>query len=248
MSMNMMVAAMKLKVGNPLRKLVLIKLADNANDNGECWPAYSFIAKHCEISKSTVKSHIRQLEAMGLIKREFRKNGPLNQSNIFHLTLDAEINWGGATADLGQEKTEGEASDNPGGGATAAPRISHSFESVIEPSVDDVKKKKSSPSFCKESVKNTWNEVASTHGLPGIRGVTKSVESGLKRLYASYLEICRQDGDEPVDMDTLINRYLSKGYQPTEWAKGNNPEGKKYGIETALTQKVIDRVLGEANG
>ncbi|HIA8111342.1 TPA: helix-turn-helix domain-containing protein, partial [Escherichia coli] len=36
MSMSLMAKAMNIKVGNPLRKLVLIKLADNANDNGEC--------------------------------------------------------------------------------------------------------------------------------------------------------------------------------------------------------------------
>ena len=34
MSMELMVKAMKIRVGNPLRKLVLIKLADNASDQG----------------------------------------------------------------------------------------------------------------------------------------------------------------------------------------------------------------------
>ncbi|MDI1390068.1 KilA-N domain-containing protein, partial [Escherichia coli] len=37
---ELMVKAMKIRVGNPLRKLVLIKLADNASDQGECWPSY----------------------------------------------------------------------------------------------------------------------------------------------------------------------------------------------------------------
>lgn len=37
MSMLLMVQAMRARVGNPLRKLVLIKLADNANDEGESW-------------------------------------------------------------------------------------------------------------------------------------------------------------------------------------------------------------------
>lgn len=36
MSMTLMAQAMSIKVGNPIRKLVLIKLADNANDKGEC--------------------------------------------------------------------------------------------------------------------------------------------------------------------------------------------------------------------
>ncbi|EBS7028567.1 helix-turn-helix domain-containing protein [Salmonella enterica] len=116
MSMNLMAKAMSIKVGNPLRKLVLIKLADNANDEGECWPSYQHIADQCEVSRSTVKSHIRALEDMGLLKREFRRKGELNQSNVFYLTLD-------------------NAQQNPpeSGGAGADPRTYHSFEPVKEP-------------------------------------------------------------------------------------------------------------------
>ncbi|MCL7679870.1 helix-turn-helix domain-containing protein, partial [Klebsiella pneumoniae] len=44
MSMTLMAKAMAIKTGNPIRKLVLIKLADNANDFGECWPSYKHIA------------------------------------------------------------------------------------------------------------------------------------------------------------------------------------------------------------
>lgn len=118
-----MVKAMKTKVGNPLRKLVLIKLADNANDMGECWPSYQHIADQCEIGRSTVKVHIRELEKCGLLRREFRRKGELNQSNLFHLSL---MNSGAGSALPG-------AGDNPGGGAGAAPRTSHSFEPVKEP-------------------------------------------------------------------------------------------------------------------
>lgn len=117
-----MVKAMKTKVGNPLRKLVLIKLADNANDVGECWPSYQHIADQCEIGRSTVKVHIRELEKCGLLRREFRRKGELNQSNLFHLSL----NSGSGAALPG-------AGGNPGGGAGAAPRTSHSFEPVKEP-------------------------------------------------------------------------------------------------------------------
>lgn len=123
MSMELMVKAMKTKVGNPLRKLVLIKLADNANDMGECWPSYQHIADQCEIGRSTVKVHIRELEKCGLLRREFRRKGELNQSNLFHLSL---MNSGAGAALPG-------AGDNPGGGAGAAPRTSHSFEPVKEP-------------------------------------------------------------------------------------------------------------------
>ncbi|EES3028134.1 TPA: helix-turn-helix domain-containing protein [Escherichia coli] len=124
MSMNLMAKAMNIKVGNPLRKLVLIKLADNANDNGECWPSYQHVADQCEVSRSTVKSHIRALEEMGLLKREFRRKGELNQSNVFYLTLD--------NAQQIQPESCG-AGAALGGGAGAAPRTYHSFEPVNEP-------------------------------------------------------------------------------------------------------------------
>lgn len=144
MSMELMVKAMKLKVGNPLRKLVLLKLADNANDQGECWPSYQHIADQCEIGRSTVKGHVRALEEMGMLRREYRRKGELNQSNLFHLRLDEkeykQPSKGGAGSDLGhqvtevgQELTEGGSAAALGGGAAADPRISHSLEPVIEP-------------------------------------------------------------------------------------------------------------------
>lgn len=130
MSMDLMVKAMKTKVGNPLRKLVLVKLADNASDQGECWPSYQHIADQCEIGRSTVKLHVRELEKAGFLRREFRRKGELNQSNVFHLTLG-----GGAVTALVGGATDNPpgAGDNPGGGAGTAPRNSHLSEPVKEP-------------------------------------------------------------------------------------------------------------------
>ena len=61
MSMALMAKVMGMKVGNPLKKLVLIKLADNASDSGECWPSYQHIADQCEISRRSVIGHINEL-------------------------------------------------------------------------------------------------------------------------------------------------------------------------------------------
>lgn len=142
--MELMVRAMRMKVGNPLRKLVLLKLADNANDQGECWPSYQHIADQCEIGRSTVKSHIRALEEMGMLRREYRRKGDLNQSNLFHLRLDekqyeqpsksgSDAALGQELPEVGQELPDGGSGDARGGGAGADPRISHSLEPVIEP-------------------------------------------------------------------------------------------------------------------
>ena len=62
--MSLMAKAMGVKVGNSLRKLVLIKLADNANDKGECWPSYQHIADQCECSRTAVRNHIDVLSSV----------------------------------------------------------------------------------------------------------------------------------------------------------------------------------------
>jgi hypothetical protein len=135
---------MKLRVGNPLRKLVLIKLADNASDVGECWPSYQHIADQCEISKRSVMNHITALCNAGLLRKEIRKGGPKgNSSNVYFLTLDG----GGAPPAPGvvQQIHQGSAAGSPpsespalGGSAVAAPRISNSLEPVIEPIIEPI--------------------------------------------------------------------------------------------------------------
>ncbi|HHR4201273.1 TPA: helix-turn-helix domain-containing protein [Salmonella enterica] len=136
MSMELMVKAMKIRVGNPLRKLVLIKLADNASDQGECWPSYQHIADQCEISKRSVMNHIAALCESGLVKKVTRKGEKGNSSNIYLLHLDGagDSPWGSANNSLsGAANSPGSAGVALGGSAVDSPRISHSFESVNEP-------------------------------------------------------------------------------------------------------------------
>ncbi|MBL9405027.1 helix-turn-helix domain-containing protein [Klebsiella pneumoniae] len=135
MSMDLMVKAMKIKVGNPLRKLVLLKLADNASDLGECWPSYQHIADQCEISKRSVMNHIQALCECGLIKKELRTGPKGNSSNVYQLNLRSARDSPGGSASRslpGATDSLLGAGDSPGGSAGAAPRISHSFEPVNE--------------------------------------------------------------------------------------------------------------------
>lgn len=137
--MTLMVAALSIKVGNPLRKLVLLKLADNASDQGECWPSYQHIADQCEISKRSVMNHIDALCEMGLLKKEFRKGPKGNSSNIYHLDFGSAGNSlpTGANAALpGAGDSLGGAGDSLPPGAGAAPRTYHSFEPVNEPVIE----------------------------------------------------------------------------------------------------------------
>ena len=92
MSMILAAQALKIKVGNPTRKLVLVKLADNANDDGVCFPSYQNIAAHCEISRQTAINHINALIEMGLVSKQERKTTEGNTSNLYILHLEGSQN------------------------------------------------------------------------------------------------------------------------------------------------------------
>jgi len=158
MSMMLMVKAMQTKVGNPLRKLVLIKLADNANDKGECWPSHQHIADQCEISKRSVINHINALVDMNLLRIENRFKNNEKQSNIYYLNLgsagDALPSAGDALPSAGDAlPSAGDALPSAGDAlppsAGDAHRTSHSFEPIKEPVNEPVSlgAKKSAPKF-----------------------------------------------------------------------------------------------------
>lgn len=50
-------------------KFILLKLADNANDDGVCWPSLTRICTETCLSRSTVCTNLNSLESKGLIER-----------------------------------------------------------------------------------------------------------------------------------------------------------------------------------
>lgn len=99
--------------------------------------------------------------------------------------------------------------------------------------------------FDRERFKQTWNCKAEKFGLPKIISIAATTEKGIARLYKSHLKHCKETKRQPRDIDTFINGYIEHGYMPSRWAMGDNPEGKRYGIDTALTQKKIDEIISQ---
>lgn len=57
----------------PTPKAVLISLADNANDRGECYPSVATICKRTCLSERTVQGAIAWLEKHGAVKRSMER-------------------------------------------------------------------------------------------------------------------------------------------------------------------------------
>lgn len=61
----------------PIKKLIMLSLADNANDEGFCYPSIKTICLKTALSKPTVINNLKDLEELKKIisKRRTRKNG-----------------------------------------------------------------------------------------------------------------------------------------------------------------------------
>ncbi|HCG1199760.1 helix-turn-helix domain-containing protein [Pseudomonas aeruginosa] len=73
MSTIIMSACWPLQGMSPAQKAVLISLADQANDQGVCWPAVDSIATRCCLSKRAVQHAIKWLRSVGIVSVEERQ-------------------------------------------------------------------------------------------------------------------------------------------------------------------------------
>lgn len=90
MSVRAMAWAWDQSVGHPTRKLVLMALADHADDAGRCWPGADTVAGKVGVGERTVRRHIEALAEGGYLtqaKRIRRDDGTLG-SWILVLHLD----------------------------------------------------------------------------------------------------------------------------------------------------------------
>ena len=88
---DMSVKAMSWAFGiniDPVKKVILLSLADCADDNGRCFPGYALLAEKSSVCTKTVKRNVEKLEEFGLITKVNRRKGKRYTSNEYHLQLD----------------------------------------------------------------------------------------------------------------------------------------------------------------
>ena len=88
MCVSLILSFMPLKTGSPISKLVLLKLADNADARGVCFPSLNYLAQYCEVSLRTVTRHVNELEKQGFLQRIKRFDDSGRQrSNLYQLRV-----------------------------------------------------------------------------------------------------------------------------------------------------------------
>jgi len=67
MSIKALNWALEIQVGDSLSKLILMAIANYADEHAVAWPSHGKLAEDCEMSTATVKRRIAQLEEQGLL-------------------------------------------------------------------------------------------------------------------------------------------------------------------------------------
>ncbi|EMQ9925373.1 MULTISPECIES: helix-turn-helix domain-containing protein [Enterobacter cloacae complex] len=68
--------------------VIMARLADYSNDEGVCYPSVETICRQLGLGESTVRTAIAELESAGWLRREFRRKGNRNTSNLYYLNAD----------------------------------------------------------------------------------------------------------------------------------------------------------------
>lgn len=120
---------------NKTELLILLALADNADDYGKCWPSYETIAKKSRVSKRHVMRIISKLCADGYLRKRERMNKDGQTSNLYQINIEL---IGGDTVSLGgvtNNVTGGGDNRDTGGVTPMSPEssVNHKYEPSIIP-------------------------------------------------------------------------------------------------------------------
>lgn len=160
-------------------KMVLLALADNANDEGLCWPAIKTIARKCSRSERAVQYAVKALEALGLLKVDVLHG----KTHRFWVTLE-----GCNHCTLGVQPLHQ-------GGATTAPKPSYNHQgtnletNVSCPSDDELEleiEEEVMEALKPEHIHEAWNDLAERLAKPKILKLTPERRQLAKARIAQY--------------------------------------------------------------
>ncbi|HEK0791228.1 TPA: helix-turn-helix domain-containing protein [Proteus mirabilis] len=240
MSMLLMAKAMQLQVGSTAQKMVLLKLADNANDKGECFPSYETIARHCEISRQSAINHIKSLCKKGFVRKVTRKTDKGHTSNLYILDLEAKSLDDGSqnsVPEVVKEFDHGSQTVGLGGSQKFLPRTSQSFNQSINPkklSSDDLKPAKQisinrQAKIPYQEIMQAFNESAGDR-LPN----AESLNDKRKRAISKFLKELK----EPT-VESAKNYFDYFMETASAWYFGENNRGWRANFDYLLRPETV---------
>lgn len=145
MSIQAIAWALKLNVKPAAAKLLLISIANYADDRNAAWPSKSTLARDCSLDKSGVCRHLLSLQDMGLVTITERQQDGCQLSSMITLHTDAMSGRADATSGGTDATPKADGTDAFGGGASTTGVVASAHETLsrqcdtnlkIEPSLN----------------------------------------------------------------------------------------------------------------
>lgn len=147
-------------------KLVLVALADRADDDGELYPKLAWVATKVQMDRRNVRKYIAALEELGLLTREERRRVDADgrqTSNLLRLTLERE------------------------GDSALAPRAESGAPPRAEsPSQETTTKETTKKNIRDERALELWSYYATRRGLSGRQLATGTERQVVRALNAGF--------------------------------------------------------------
>ena len=194
MSVHALSAAFAARGLSPSEKLVLLSLANYADEDGRCWPSQRRMAAETSLSDRTVRSVLSALEEKGLIRREERQREDGSRaSDVITLTLGerAQISGGAETVSGGVATISGGVRKQFPGGAEMVSGLT-----TFEPSTDPSEEPKRAA-----------------------RGARKPAKDEIEAIWAIVPRLARERSSR-ADLATALEAAMRRGHNPADVLRG----------------------------
>ena len=181
-------------------KMVLLSLADNANDMGECYPSVRSIAAKCSMSERAVQGHVLTLEKMGVVERDMR----IGRSTLYCINPRKICTPARFAPPQNLHHTPANNVKTP---AESAPSPAESAPITTTKPSEPPKNQNTAPSFLLPDwiPAESWDAFMETRKAAKAKGTDYA-----KKLIVSQLEKLRAKGHDPVD---VINTSIRSGWK-----------------------------------
>ncbi len=203
---------------SPAQKAVLISLADQANDDGYCWPSVGTIAKRTCLSERAVQGAIKWLVSAGLLSADERKG----TSSVYQITPAAYA--------PPQEMRPADAAPRGAGNAPPPPQMLHPTpaDAAPKPSMNrqlNRKEPKDTRADAQDFVLPDWIPADAWAAFMETRKTKKAKSTAYALgLIVKSLEAFKADGHDPL---AILNASIKAGwsdvYQPKVPAAAMTP-------------------------
>lgn len=159
--------------------LLLLAIADSANDDGVAWPGLAKLSKKTRLGRRYVIDLVDQLEKAGAIKVERRRQGELNLSNIYMVVVPNSpvVNL----SSLGSEPQ----TTTPNEPQATRVVVPNSPESSLNHKSEPSKKQTAAPDFTDE-ILVTWKELFPEKPQPKSATIREKLKARMKN--ADFVE------------------------------------------------------------